>query len=355
MSQPRKDTRIATYTVRERQYEIHRFKEEDTDRPVFVVVDIDTGLVLTTPHFFTEPDVAQVEQLIVELGRDVDTGLIDWRFEGKHERLSQAVGRSVVIGGRILTVRPSQRGSWRVGGWDLVEDGTVLNTADPFGSPPTRTQIERFVAPERQHLDQLMGTFRIVAGPDYQYEDVYRVLHGTGPVPRYVAITHDETYALFHLAPTLKAALDVLAARIGDETGGTIYGIWDLHADVLLPVQHRTSVWVVPDPAPPQEDEQQPGTHRVGVRLAWQERLDYDQVIDIDVPNGYTGHLKDLIDVDDHPATEADGVEGVPAGFVTNWLNRAHFAAPRSVGHRVITTFYGAVAPLRRLDNETTG
>jgi hypothetical protein len=69
---------------------------------------------------------------------------------------------------------------------------------------------------------------------------------------------------------------------------------------------------------------QQPGTHRQMVHMGWTEVSTYSAEFEIDVPDGFDGDLDDLIDVDDS-VFEADRVEGVPAGYSSNWLERAVF------------------------------
>ena len=80
----------------------------------------------------------------------------------------------------------------------------------------------------------------------------------------------------------------------------------------------------------PEEEIQQPGTHRVTVSLEWQETNTYKDEVEIDVPDDFDGDVADLLHPDDHPDWE---YLGLPEGFQTHWLDRAAFD-PDSVDDR---------------------
>lgn len=71
------------------------------------------------------------------------------------------------------------------------------------------------------------------------------------------------------------------------------------------------------------QEPQQPGTHRDTVEITWSEVVTYRQEIEIDVPDGYTGDITQLIDVDDRPADLlGDDAKDFPADYRTHWLDR---------------------------------
>jgi len=252
MSEIKSRQTIATLTIRGRDYEINCLTMTIGDTLLFDVTDVGTGLPLTAQPLPSRPDAAAVEELLERLADDLDTDRVEEVFSGEYHRLAQAVGRTFVIEGRWINVRLSQRLYWYdQRAWDLLENGIVLNAADPFTSAPTGAQVSSFLTPAKRHLDALMAAHRIVAGPDYQYEDVYAVLHGPTPPPRYVAITRDETYTFFALTSERNDACAILADRLGEETGGTIVGIHDLDRDLCLEVRHTSTVWVI-DERPPE-------------------------------------------------------------------------------------------------------
>lgn len=316
-----------TLTIRGRTYSVEGYSWGQPDLQRFTVTDVGTGLALTPePITGTEPDAARVEALIVRLADDLDGGMVEEYYEGQHHLLAQAVGRTFVINGRWIAVRPSVRDSHRYSrtAWDLMEAGVVLNSADPFGSAPTLEQVTSYLTPRKRRLEELMVSRKILSNPDYQYEDVYEVLHGSLDAPQFVGIMHDETYSFFHLADTFQAACWAMASRLGEDTGGSLSCVYDLEEDAEIQVEAQATIRPVAGPKP--VEVQQPGTHRETVRLAWTEVLSYDEEVEIDVPDGYEGSLWDLLNVDDTPATEGE-VDGVPEGYVSNWIERASFAS----------------------------
>jgi hypothetical protein len=67
--------------------------------------------------------------------------------------------------------------------------------------------------PRRVRLAATMQQYRIVSGPDYQYEDDYELLYSTEPVGRYVVVSGDETYHWIHVVDSREAA----AASVRDD------------------------------------------------------------------------------------------------------------------------------------------
>lgn len=291
----------------------------------FILTDMETKLQLTPePVISDEPSEAVVVAIIDRLADELDGDMIEEYFLNRRHHLAQAVGRCFNIGGRWLNVVPSRREPhlYSREAWDVMAAGDNLTTADPFSAPPTLEQVTSYLTPRKRRLEALMVARGIVTGPDYQYEDVYAVLHGADECPRYVGIMHDETYSFFYPAPTLHEACAAMASRLGDDTGGSISCVWDLDEDEEIYVEAQVTVR---RPGPPVPVEvQQPGTHRQLVHVQWSETNSYEDEFEIDVPDGFDGDLADLLDVDDTPFEEGQ-VEGVPAGYTSKWLDRAGF------------------------------
>jgi hypothetical protein len=177
-------------------------------------------------------------------GEPVDTTPVSVHNDGPEEIMSTARVGAITIHGRNLEIRESTRG-WIRQGFDIIDvtgpDEVLLTVADPWTpEPPTTLELISFLSERKQRLIALMAEYKIVAGVDYPYEAIYRVVQGSEPVGRWVAIHGDETYHQVHVTETVQAALDHLAAIDGDNECGNIVGVYDLDTDTLL----RTRVTV---------------------------------------------------------------------------------------------------------------
>lgn len=313
--------RTTNVTINGRRYRV----ESTSWLTDWTITDHITELLLTPDAIMgAQPTEEDVKARIAQLADELDGGMIEEYFVNRRHLLEQAVGRAFLIGGRWIRVAPSQREEWRYSreAWDVMAAGDNLTTADPFSAPPTLEQVTSYLTPRKRRLEALMVSRGIVTGPDYQYEDVYAVLHGADECPRYVGIMHDETYSFLYPAPTLHEACAAMASRLGEDTGGSISCVWDLDEDEEIYVEAQVTVR---RPGPPMPVEvQQPGTHRELIHVQWSETNSYEDEFEIDVPDGYDGDLSDLLDVDDTPFEEGQ-VEGVPAGYTSKWLDRAGF------------------------------
>lgn len=156
------------------------------------------------------------------------------------------------IDGRTITVANSQRKLHTFPRnhdklWDIFDGETLLTTADPwmtFDGGPSPEQVRRYLQPRRQELQRLMTKYKIVDGPDYDYVDEYELLYGDdAECPRWVAVTKDETYHFFNITDDFRSACESLASSIGEATGGTIVGIYNLDDGKLTQVHSHTLVW----------------------------------------------------------------------------------------------------------------
>lgn len=151
-----------------------------------------------------------------------------------------------------LVVRKSERARGREVEYDvfeLLDDGEELVTvADPSVEFPTEAVLASLLTPRKRELARIMEEFSIVAGPDYDYDYVYEALYSPDPAPRYVAITHDETYNFFHVVDNLDVACASLADSLGEESGGQIHGVWDLDERQLIQVDHMAFAWPYSEP-----------------------------------------------------------------------------------------------------------
>jgi hypothetical protein len=68
--------------------------------------------------------------------------------------------------------------------------------------------------PRRIGLAAVMASYRIMSGPDYQYEDDYELLYSTEPVGRYVVVSGDETYYWIHVVDSREDAAESVASDI---------------------------------------------------------------------------------------------------------------------------------------------
>lgn len=132
------------------------------------------------------------------------------------------------VAGRTFELEETNR---RYGGWgddyvdvyEVTSDGQRRGLTDRID--PVELEIltdEVLLAltePRRVGLMGLMGDNQIVAGPDYQYEDVYDLLYSTAPVGRYVAVSGDETYHWIHVVETIEQGLESFEADIADQVG----------------------------------------------------------------------------------------------------------------------------------------
>jgi hypothetical protein len=73
--------------------------------------------------------------------------------------------------------------------------------------------------PRRIGLAAIMQQYKIVSGPDYQYEGDYELLYSTTPVGRYVVVSGDETYYWIYVAETREDAADAVRGDIEDQQG----------------------------------------------------------------------------------------------------------------------------------------
>ena len=73
--------------------------------------------------------------------------------------------------------------------------------------------------PRRVGLAAMMQQYKIVSGPDYQYDEDYELLYSTEPVGRYVVVSGDETYRWIHVVDSREAAAASVASDIEDQFG----------------------------------------------------------------------------------------------------------------------------------------
>jgi hypothetical protein len=66
-------------------------------------------------------------------------------------------------------------------------------------------------------LAAMMQQYKIVSGPDYQYEENYELLYSTEPVGRYVVVSGDETYRWLKVCETREAAAEAVRDDILDQ------------------------------------------------------------------------------------------------------------------------------------------
>ncbi len=89
----------------------------------------------------------------------------------------------------------------------------------PYGTDLTDEVLLAMAEPRRVGLAAIMQQYKIVSGPDYQYEDDYELLYSPTPVGRYVVVSGDETYYWIHVVDTLDAAASSVAGDIQDQMG----------------------------------------------------------------------------------------------------------------------------------------
>lgn len=159
------------------------------------------------------------------------------------------------IGDRAITVRVNTDEVPPLGWmcWDVFEDDRLLTLADAWSTddgPPSEQQVRAYLHPRRQRLQQLMGDYGIVAGPDYDYDYVYEELfperemaEGNEEPPRWLSITRDETYKFFDLSHTFAGATRNLASRVRERVGGVPVGIVDLETGRKVDIATRTLVY----------------------------------------------------------------------------------------------------------------
>ena len=148
------------------------------------------------------------------------------------------------LGLRTIIVRPSDRAP---GGFDVFCSGQRLTRADPFPSEPDTDQLRSFIGMRRRSLDLLMREYHLHIG-DPLAQDLYPLLHGTGPIARYAAITRTGQSAVIDLHDDLDAALQSLRERSRD-LPASIVGVQDLDGR-FLPVSVQVQVTLdTPGPA----------------------------------------------------------------------------------------------------------
>lgn len=141
---------------------------------------------------------------------------------------------TVEVDGRTYAIKPHGGRSFHYIGEDMYDvfdadaGDRLMNRADPFPDVPTEAQVRALVSPRGQFLQDLLVRFKVVANVDYEYEDLYAQAYSGDPILRYVAHTHDETYHFFTLATTFEDAARDVAGSLGETTGGSPYGVWDL-------------------------------------------------------------------------------------------------------------------------------
>lgn len=104
-------------------------------------------------------------------------------------------------------------------GIDLPDDELLFDTDDEGEDLPRGELLLALAEPRRIGLAAVMQQYKIVTGPDYQYEADYELLYSTTPVGRYVVVSGDETYHWIHVVDSREAAADSVAADILDQQG----------------------------------------------------------------------------------------------------------------------------------------
>jgi hypothetical protein len=89
----------------------------------------------------------------------------------------------------------------------------------PYEDLLTDEVLLAMAEPRRIGLAAIMQQYKIVSGPDYQYEEHYELLYSTEPVGRYVQVSGDETYHWITVCETREEAAEAVRADILDQEG----------------------------------------------------------------------------------------------------------------------------------------
>jgi len=115
--------------------------------------------------------------------------------------------------------------TWRNDGVEVRETtgGKSMPLTRDIDLPPQEELTDEILLamaePRRVGLAAIMQQYKIVSGPDYQYEDDYELLYSTEPVGRYVVVSGDETYHWIHVVDSREAAAASVASDIEDQMG----------------------------------------------------------------------------------------------------------------------------------------
>jgi hypothetical protein len=115
--------------------------------------------------------------------------------------------------------------TWRKDGYEVTETtgGKRMPLTRDIDLPDDEVLSDEVLLamtePRRIGLAAIMQQYKIVSGPDYQYEDDYKLLYSTTPVGRYVQVSGDETYHWITVCETREQAAAVVSADILDQEG----------------------------------------------------------------------------------------------------------------------------------------